>query len=382
MEFTEIREGLARILVPKAERIYDAPVFYNPVMALNRDISVLALKVLSPERVLDALSATGVRGIRYALEAPANEVWMNDINEEAFKLILENLKLNTGVEPELSGNRATVEEPGGKILVANIGDANRLMAEKFRYFDFLDLDPFGSPMEFLDTALRSVKRKGVLGITATDTGVLCGAYRNACRRKYLGEPIRGELCHEAGLRILIGAVVRYAVKYDLGVEVLLAYYRDHYFRAFLKLRSGARKGDETLNQLGYLWQGEDGSFEYEKSFLPAKKNAYGPMWLGPLKDQGFVEKMLAIAKESELAHKKTIPFLETIVQELDVPFHYDTHALARRNGLELRKVGEVIDELRERGYRATRTHFSPTAVKTDAPFGAVLEILAGRPKSK
>lgn len=90
------------------------------------------------------------------------------------------------------------------------------MAENFRYFDFLDLDPFGSPVEFLDTALRSVRRNGVLAVTATDTGVLCGAYRNACLRKYLAEPIRGPLCHEAGLRILIGTVVRYAAKYDLG----------------------------------------------------------------------------------------------------------------------------------------------------------------------
>ncbi|RLF76380.1 tRNA (guanine(10)-N(2))-dimethyltransferase, partial [Thermococci archaeon] len=83
MELGEVREGKARILVPKAARIYDAPVFYNPAMAFNRDISVLALKVIKPEEALDALSATGVRGIRYALETPVREVWLNDINGEA-----------------------------------------------------------------------------------------------------------------------------------------------------------------------------------------------------------------------------------------------------------------------------------------------------------
>ncbi len=374
MEFVEVREGLARILVPKAERIYDAPVFYNPVMALNRDVSVLAVKLLEPKTVLDALSATGIRGLRYALETPAGEIWLNDISEEAFRLILKNVQLNLGVEGKPLGEKRVAFE-GEKRVVANLGDANRLMAEKFRYFDFLDLDPFGSPVEFLDTALRSVRRRGVLAVTATDTGVLCGAYRNACLRKYLAEPIRGELCHEAGLRILIGTVVRYAAKYDLGVNVLLAYYRDHYFRAFLRLKSGARKADRGLSKLGYLWQDENGRFEYSEEFLPERPRAHGPLWLGPLKEQKFIERLLEGAKGHPLAHKKTLPFLEVLSEELDTPFLYDTHALARRNGLQARKLADIIEILREKGYKASRTHFSPMAIKTDAPFEELLEAL-------
>ncbi|ASI98806.1 tRNA (guanine(10)-N(2))-dimethyltransferase [Thermococcus celer] len=374
MEFVEMREGLARILVPKAERIYDAPVFYNPVMALNRDLSVLAVDILKPRKVLDALSATGIRGVRYALETPAGEVWLNDISEEAFNLILKNVRLNLGVEGVRIGD-GRVSFRNGKEVVANRDDANRLMAEKFRYFDFLDLDPFGSPVGFLDTALRSVRRKGVLAVTATDTGVLCGAYRNACLRKYLAEPLRGELCHEAGLRILIGTVVRYAAKYDLGVEVLLAYHRDHYFRAFLRLKSGARNADESLSNLGYLWQKKNGEFGYERAVLPKKPGAHGPLWLGPLKDEDFARRMLTLAGEKTLAHGKTLLFLELLAGELDVPFFYDTHALARRNGLGVMKVSRLIEALEELGYRATRTHFSPTAVKTDAPFQEVVGVL-------
>jgi len=374
MEFVEVREGLASILVPKAERIYDAPVFYNPVMALNRDISVLAVKLLSPGKVLDALSATGIRGIRYALETPAEEVWLNDISDDAFRLILKNVELNLGIKGKFLSERRVAFE-GEKMVIANHDDANRLMAEKFRYFDFLDLDPFGSPVEFLDTALRSVKRRGVLAVTATDTGVLCGAYRNACLRKYLAEPIRGELCHEAGLRILIGTVVRYAAKYDLGAEVLLAYYRDHYFRAFLRLKSGAREADRSLSQLGYLWQDENGRFEYSEGFLPGRPKAHGPLWLGPLKDGEFVEGLPNEAVDHPLAHGKTLPFLKLLRDELDVPFLHDTHALARRNGLQARKLADMIEILREKGYNATRTHFSPKALKTDAPFEEVLDAL-------
>lgn len=375
MEFVEVREGLARVLVPKAERIYDAPVFYNPVMALNRDISVLLARITSPKRVLDALSATGIRGIRYALESPAEELWLNDINERAFELIRKNIALNFEGNLEESRKRAVLR--GEKKIIANLGDANLLMAERFRYFDLLDLDPFGSPMEFLDTALRSVRRRGILAITATDTGVLCGAYRRACRKNYLAEPIRGELCHEAGLRILIGTVVRYSAKYDLGVDVLLAYYRDHYFRAFLRLKSGARKAEESLSKLGYLWQDGRGRFEYSREFLPEKPGAHGPMWLGPIKDTEVVEEVLREAGNHTLGHKKTVPFLELLNEELDVPFHYDTHALARKNGLEVRKIGVIMEKLRGLGYRTTRTHFSPTAIKTDAPFEEVLNAMRG-----
>ncbi len=191
----------------------------------------------------------GSGGIRYALETSAEEVWLNDISEEAYGLMKKNASLNIDGELYEEGDRSYLW--GEKLVVINKGDANRLMAENFRYFDFLDLDPFGSPVEFLDTALRSVRRNGVLAVTATDTGVLCGAYRNACLRKYLAEPIRGPLCHEAGLRILIGTVVRYAAKYDLGgVEVLLGYHRDHYFRAFLKLKSG---GEESRQKPLPAW---------------------------------------------------------------------------------------------------------------------------------
>jgi len=377
MELLEINEGKARILVPKAGRIYDAPVFYNPIMALNRDLSVLLLKVVKGERVLDALSATGVRGIRYALETPAEEVWLNDINPDVFALMVENLRLNFPGKIEMHEKKAILEGDRGKVLVATNMDANRLMNEQFRYFDFIDLDPFGSPMEFLDSALRSVKRKGVLAITATDTAPLCGAHPKACLRKYNAVPIRGELCHEAGLRILIGTIARYVAKYDMGFEVLFAYYRDHYFRVFLRFRDGARKGDETLEKLGYLYFDErSGKFEIERDFLPSKPKAYGPLWLGELKNEEIVGKMYKLAEKEEIAEKREVlKFLGTIKEELDLPFFYDTHALARRNNLEARKIAKVIEILGERGYRATRTHFSPTALKTDAPFEEVLDAL-------
>ncbi|AFK23327.1 tRNA (guanine(10)-N(2))-dimethyltransferase [Pyrococcus sp. ST04] len=376
MELFEVVEGKARILVPKAESIYDSPVFYNPRMALNRDIVVLLLNVLKPKIVLDALSATGVRGIRFALETPAEEIWLNDISEEAYNLMKKNVLLNFSGRLLEENGRAILENE--KKIVINHDDANRLMAEKHRYFHFIDLDPFGSPMEFLDTALRSVKRKGILGVTATDGAPLCGAHPKACLRKYLAVPLRGELCHEVGTRILVGVIARYAAKYDLGIEVLLAYYKDHYFRAFVRLRDGAKKGDESLENLGYIYFDEKtGKFEIERGFLPTKPNAYGPVWLGPLKNEEIVAQMFELVREGfPLAKSRAaLKLLHMLHEELDIPLFYDTHAIGKRIKTETKKLGEIIKALWQMGYRASRTHFSPTGIKTDAPYEVFVEVM-------
>ena len=44
------------------------------------------------------------------------------------------------------------------------------------HFDCIDLDPYGSPSIFLDSAIRSVKNGGLLLVTATDAGPLCGSF--------------------------------------------------------------------------------------------------------------------------------------------------------------------------------------------------------------
>ena len=59
----------------------DSTVFYNPAMQLNRDASMLAAAAFAerrvsqegapPMRVLDALSASGLRALRYAATLPA-----------------------------------------------------------------------------------------------------------------------------------------------------------------------------------------------------------------------------------------------------------------------------------------------------------------------
>jgi tRNA (guanine26-N2/guanine27-N2)-dimethyltransferase len=61
-------------------------VFYNPVQEFNRDLSILAIKSYSEQKlsVLEPLAATGLRAIRYIQEIPQIEhVTLNDLSEEA-----------------------------------------------------------------------------------------------------------------------------------------------------------------------------------------------------------------------------------------------------------------------------------------------------------
>ena len=71
-----IKEGLIEIQVPDFEKVSsEAPVFYNPVMELNRDISVVVInqyrKSLDHDiTICDAFGGTGIRGARYSKEIP------------------------------------------------------------------------------------------------------------------------------------------------------------------------------------------------------------------------------------------------------------------------------------------------------------------------
>lgn len=340
-----------------------ASVFFNPVMKLNRDITVAVVRSLEDVRFLDLLAATGVKGLRVAREARAEEVALNDINSGAVKLIKENAELNT-LDVEVYNS-----------------EANLLLNEIKDRFNFIDIDPFGTPVPFIDNAIRRVSNKGVVGITATDTAPLCGVYPKVTIRRYLAMPLRGELCKETGLRILLGYSARTAAKYDRAISPLLCHSTGHYFRCFLKVVRGAKKADISIKNLGYLYFcTKCRNFEVEKSMFPVKRECCsremsiaGPLWLGKLKEQDFVEIALRNSHDLSSEAKK---LLEIIVQEEEIPFYYDIHSLGSIMNIgNLPKIDYIIEQAKKKGYHATRTHIIPTAIKTDLPEKEISDIL-------
>ncbi len=184
----EIKEGTTSLCVPKFEGDKFPPpkdgVFFNPEMESNRDLTVLISDVIGPKKYLDTHSATGARGVRVANENEGIEVHLNDWSKEAVTFMEKNKEKNNLINIYLH-NR----------------DARCFLFEK--KFDFIDLDPFGSPVPFLGPGTNSLINNGVLGCTATDTAPLCGSHIKAGIRKYGARSLRTPYHKEIGIRILL-----------------------------------------------------------------------------------------------------------------------------------------------------------------------------------
>ncbi len=356
-EGTMVREGLTDFLVPGLHSVHgpgkiQGTVFFNEQMAFNRDISVMLLRAAGGNlTVADAMAATGSRSVRIAKEVPGTQVTANDISADAVAYIDANIELNH-LDNCVSSNR----------------NMHSLFAEQS--FDYVDLDPFGSPVPFTQSAIRGCRRGGILAITATDTAPLAGAHAVKCRRRYQSEPVRGYMCHEGGLRILMSSIARELAKFDRGMRPLLSFYADHYFRTYLRVEEGAEAADRTLGRLGYLQYDKD-TLERSISYDKDPVHPYGPLWLGPLHDKDF----LAGMSPADLADEKRVTkYLNLWRNEIDTEvFVYDMSELSSHMKLSPPKIDAFMEFLNEHG-RASKSHVSPSSFKTDIPLDELLPL--------
>lgn len=348
MDSVTIHEGMTDIVVP-ADHSSGGPgkingsVFFNEQMAFNRDISVMFLRAFDENMsVCDAMTATGSRAVRIAHEAPKTEVTANDISEYSLPYIQENIRLN-GLTNCVPSNR----------------NLHSLLAE--HVFDYIDIDPFGSPMPFLHSAIAGCRRHGFLAITATDTAPLAGAHRAKCERRYQCRPLRGPMCHEAGLRILIGTIARESAKFDKGIEPYLSFSSDHYFRTYVKMLDGAGHADEALDNLIYIAYDPE-TLERSYSKEPDTDHKYGPFWGGRLFDREHLAKM----DTSDMAkEKRCSKMLDIWKKEIDdIPLLYEISEISSMMKMSTPPFEEFIDRMNEYG-RTSATHISPTAFKTE-----------------
>jgi len=354
----EVLEGRVRLLVPQLVRGKGPGSkgkfpFYNPVMVLNRDISLLILQdlvSLDGKKILDGLAATGVRGIRFCKEVEGDFfVTINDWNPDAFNLIMKNMERNG-----LDNAEARKE------------DLNLILSTE--RFDYIDIDPFGSPVPFLESALHSITKNGIIGVTATDTACLCGSYPRTCLERYGALPLKTEYCHEVGLRILIGYIARMAARHGMGVMPLFCFSIDHYFRLHLKLILDKEKAYESLINIGYVAHNmETGEREICNEPEQGWRKA-GPLWTGEIINPEFAAR---IRERSYMDHR-TSKFLEICKEEAgSPPFFYTTNELSKYLRIPPPRIREIIECLKDIGYKATRTHFNPCAFKTNADFLAI-----------
>lgn len=241
----EIVEGSARILHPKGA------VFYNPAQVVNRDLSVLVLRhhtktQTTPQRILEALSATGLRSIRYFNEVPnVSCVIANDFDKSAVATINRTVRHNR-LNPDTQ-------------VIPNHGDAAAVMATAAALPDpspyhIIDLDPYGSAAPFIEPALRAITDGGLLAVTCTDLAVLCGNSPETCYMRYGATPLKGACMHEMAVRIVMSSIQAAASRLGRAVEPVLCAKIDFYVRLFVRVRNSKSLAQHTPSMTSLVFQ--------------------------------------------------------------------------------------------------------------------------------
>jgi len=322
-----------------------APVFYNPAMAVDRDLAVAFVRARFPGgggAGWEMLAATGARGLRLVREGPGfRTILLTEANPEAVAVLVQN----------------AAGFPGVRVLEA---DAHAV--PDGAPFEYVDLDPYGSPLSFLDPAVEAVRPGGVLAVTATDLMVLAGVQPGACERRYGARPVRGRLGPEGGLRILLANVARTARRHGRAARPLLAYVRDHHIRLYVEVGEPSGTGDPIGAIDPGTWDGP----------VVGQGAPFGPLWLGPLFDAALVGRL---ALPPTAAHPKEVDsFLGKLRGEVEVdrPFYYEANELAAALGLASPgPLRSFVTALAALGYRAAPTHARDGGFRTDAPRSVV-----------
>ncbi len=339
-------------------------------MEFSRDISVLAVESYQRSlsrslKILDGMTGCGIRGIRYAVEVnKVAHVVLSDVQHMAVELAKRNIERNR------VGDRVMAECMDANLVLA-------LHSTPYDRFDVVDLDPFGSPAPFLDSAIRGASNNALISLTATDMPPLCGIRPSAALRKYGGRPLRTEYCHELAVRLLIASLVLASARHDMGVETKLAHSADHYVRIHVTVRHGATRANESLGRLGYLAHCYH-CFYRELSNkvtnlgssckICGRRYAFaGPLWIGNLYDKKFCSLMLSLVDSKKLRKKNRVTHsLKKIIDEIEYPTYYRIDRLSDRYQIPTPKPERVVEEVQKRGYLASLTHFHGYGVRTDA----------------
>ncbi|MFH1178980.1 MAG: tRNA (guanine(10)-N(2))-dimethyltransferase [Candidatus Bathyarchaeota archaeon] len=380
-----IQEGKAKLIIPKLDEESgeplqhlrsEAPVFYNPVMKTNRDTAVLMLRAYQgkthhPITVCEPMTGSGVRGIRLLLEAHEIEtLTLGDLNPSALRLARENAYLNGLSE------RLNLRELDASLLLS-------LHSYPFGRFDYVDIDPYGSPTTFIDAAIMATKNHGVIALTATDMAPLCGVNKLACLRKYGGWPLNGDFCHETALRLMAGAMIRHAAVYEYAATPLFSYYADHYIRGYYRIDRGAKRADSLLEQMGHIrycpvcQHSETSKNNSEKNCVCGEPMKIGgPMWLGELSDPEYTDAMMVdLDNLLYLNGAKAEAIIKLVHGEYGFPVgFFIIDSICRSVGIKSVATEDALNAISGAGFRVTRVHYDPRGLKTDATAAELVDV--------
>ncbi len=361
MQYTKERD-IQLTIESESQPTKQSSVFYNPAMQRNRDISVSCLSSASQDsneywEVGDPLAGTGIRGLRYLTEvASVSTAHLNDSNPRAVENIRMNCRYNA-----ISQQQAHVSQQ----------DANATMHQHRNEWNYVDIDPFGSPRPYLDAAATVLRKSSAIGVTATDLAVVCGAYPQTCRRRYAATPLKTQFCHEIGLRIYLASAFMSCAHRDKCLIPRLCWYEQHYIRLFGTVQQSAKQTNKHLSCIGYLSYCNRCLYRrLEKTTVAtcphcdsALQHA-GPLWIGSFADPAFGNHVLADLEEREYTDAATL--IRSVVEEASITQpYYNIHQLAKYAKTNAVKRDQLCEFIQSLGYQCAPTHFSPIGIRTN-----------------
>jgi len=387
MDFSKIIEGGKEYYVPTSTT--DAPiprksdeVFFNTHQKVNRDLSVLILRTYckienkNSIKICEPFGGVGVRTCRYAVEVPSSNIYYNDFNPKAFKIAQKNFALL----PDLNRN---------KILAYNkeFTDFLSLLYLDHPVMDFVDIDPYGTPIPFVHRSLKFVNLQGLLAFTATDLASLSGLYPRAMYAKYgigVFEARIGNV-HELAARSLITGIQRIGLTQNQSLIPVFTFYYRHFIRVFMKRIRGV---DRVLDHTGFLCQCQNClrifrvSLTVKERVCPScEKNrirSIGPLFLGKLHNDTYLSSLKDESHIKEINDTKTILKIIRLINEenkLNIPWSYDLQTVAKKVSSPIPPMDFIIEKLNEIGYKCYKTHYSGASLKTNANFSDLCNII-------
>ena len=374
-EFLEIIEGKTRFLVPAGsinEKVPPKdPAFFNPKAKLNRDFSIIAYSAFlknfdGPKIFLEGLSGIGARGIRVANElSNIEQVIVNDLNPKALELAKKSASLNNLQNFQTSENEvcrffSTFSKKGERGTI-------------------VDIDPFGSPAKYIDCGIRATMHGGILSTTATDLQVLHGLFRDACKRRYGGVPVKTEYSNEIAIRLILGCIRVIAARLDIEIIPLFVETDLHYYRTYVRILN---RPDQNEN-IGYILHCKTCGNrkvinEQEKSceICNGSVDLAGPLWIGQLFEKQFLE---TIKDEipNYIVDKNCEKVISKSILESEKPGTYFTlDEIASKMKVSPLRLDRAISKLESNGFVASPTSLNPTGFRTNARIDQILEIFS------
>jgi tRNA (guanine26-N2/guanine27-N2)-dimethyltransferase len=409
--------------MPRGPAKKTGPGFLNPAMAPARTRSVLLLAdVLENDwlvkngksiRVFDALCSTGVRIRRWRNEIPDElqsrlRITANDLDDFALnwaRISHQSHPPPVSIDHSVESDRYGKTPDGAFENGIFFQQLDARVALSDASYQWIDVDPFGSPVSFLDSAIQSLARTGVLEVTATDTAALTGSSLSSQQRRYGAKGIVDLYAHDDAVRTLMGLIATTAARHDKSMTPILALFDGHHVRVSVILSTSKENASKVHSNMGWRIRCDDSPYVFKQHPNENQlERASGPMWIGPLWNKEITERMTE-QRAMELCHPSKEDLVKARAAGLDwdeTDLEYATRELRRsvrhiskaadlmsREHLLLNldslpkwsktpgapKMEVLIQCLIENGHSAARAPDSEPVFVTDASFQEVVTIV-------